>query len=124
MPYSTALRSYLVKIWMVGATLETCFWRKSCSAAPIPYNNPGSTRVYMVEFKVHVVHWIYRNMSAILTHFVNWSTQASLMRSATAGLWSVKFPRPSSDLADKMASLMAKKTEEPRKRGGSPTACW
>ena len=46
------------------------------------------------------------------------------MRSQVAGLSSLKIlVSPRSALAAAMASLMAKKTDAARKRGGSPTAC-
>ncbi|KAG9131524.1 hypothetical protein Leryth_022050 [Lithospermum erythrorhizon] len=54
---------------------------------------------------------------------VNSSKQAIRMRSGVAGVSrGNQSDRPSSLLADIMASLMAKKTDEARKNGGSPTA--
>lgn len=54
---------------------------------------------------------------------VNSSKQAIRIRSGVAGLSrGNQSVRPSSALAATMASLMAKKTHEARKKGGSPTA--
>lgn len=54
---------------------------------------------------------------------VNSSRQAILIRSGVAGLSSGNHSVcPVSALAARMASLMAKKTAEARKNGGSPTA--
>jgi hypothetical protein len=51
------------------------------------------------------------------------SSQAIRIRAAVAGESSLKVPfSPLSDLADVMASLIAKKIDEARNRGGSPTA--
>lgn len=54
---------------------------------------------------------------------VNSSKQAILIRSGVAGLSSGNHSLcPDSALAALMASLIAKKTDEARKNGGSPTA--
>ena len=54
---------------------------------------------------------------------VNSSKQAIRMRSRVAGLSRANQSlQPTSALATVMASLMAKKTAEARKNGGSPTA--
>lgn len=54
---------------------------------------------------------------------VNSSMQAIRIRSGVAGVSSGNHSvRPHSDLAAAIASLMAKNTEDARKKGGSPTA--
>ena len=51
------------------------------------------------------------------------SSQAIRIRAAVAGESSLNAPcKPLSSLAAVMASLLAKKTDEARNRGGSPTA--
>lgn len=51
------------------------------------------------------------------------SSQAIRIRSGVAGLSNGNRPiRPTSSLADLIASLIAKKTDEPRNNGGSPIA--
>ena len=60
----------------------------------------------------------------LLTLLVKRSGHAILIRSAIAGLSSRNVPAcPSSALAARIASLIAKKTEDPRNRGGSPIPC-
>ena len=60
---------------------------------------------------------------AALTCLVNWSAQLMRMFSAVAGLLKLKPPIiPASLLADLTASLIAKKMEDDRNRGGSPIA--
>ena len=55
---------------------------------------------------------------------VNSSKQAILIRSGVAGVSKENhsLPRPISALAALIASLIAKKTDDARKKGGSPTA--
>jgi hypothetical protein len=67
-------------------------------------------------------------MLKVLTHLftltVISSSQAIRIRAAVAGESSLNAPvTPLSILAAVMASLIAKKTDEARNRGGSPTAC-
>lgn len=66
-------------------------------------------------------------MLKVLTHLftltVISSSQAIRIRAAVAGESSLNAPvKPLSILAAVMASLIAKKTDEARNRGGSPTA--
>ena len=61
--------------------------------------------------------------SELIKGVMNSSKQAIRMRSGVAGLSrGNQSLEPTSDLATIMASLMAKKTAEARKKGGSPTA--
>ena len=60
----------------------------------------------------------------ILTRRVNSSSHAMRIRSAVAGESNRKLPtRPDSFRAYPIASWIAKKTEEAKNNGGSPTAC-
>ena len=72
-----------------------------------------------------VVHHAYTRAVSLtsLTWAVRWSGQAILILAAVAGECSVKYPvRPASSRAALTASQIAKKTDEARNRGGSPTA--
>lgn len=61
--------------------------------------------------------------SELINGVMNSSKQAIRMRSGVAGLSRANQSlQPTSALAAIMASLMAKKTAEARKKGGSPTA--
>lgn len=63
----------------------------------------------------------YTTLYKVVTISVNLSPQAIRILSGVAGLFNIKVPdKPLSILADDKASFMAKNTEDPKKRPGSP----
>ena len=75
-------------------------------------------------FQTHFKNFSQITDTFILTCWVNSSLQANRIRSAVAGESNRKFPiRPDSFRAYPIESWIAKKTEEAKNSGGSPTAC-
>lgn len=84
----------------------------------------------MKNYCPNLYQWLHANHTLSLGRYsefingaVNSSKQAILILSGVAGLSRGNHPVcPASALAAEMASLIAKKTDEARKNGGSPTA--